>query len=354
MSDSIEALINGPVTVVGCHAEGEVGDVVVGGFVTPPGATIAEQSKWIQSDKRIWRFLHNEPRGGVFRHFNLLVPAIDPTAALGFIIMEPEDTPLMSGSNSMCVATVAIETGIVAMTEPLTTIRIEAPAGVVEATAECRNGKVESVSVRNVASFADPDPVPLHVPGIGDIPVWTAWGGDSFVITEAESLGVGIDPTNGRELAELGSRVTAAANDQLRFEHPTNGWDHFSFCQIAGPLSRLEDGVFAMTNTVVVEPGKLDRSPTGTGVSARMALLHSQGVMTVGDQLRMTSIIGSRFTGEIAGVTTVGDRVAIVPDISGRAWRTGITVHNFDPTDPYPQGYRVSDTWPTPNGATLA
>jgi len=343
---TIDGLITGPIEVVGCHAEGEVGDVIIGGVAPPPGATVWDQSRWVASDGRLRRLVGNEPRGGVFKHVNLLVPATDPNADIGFIIMEPEDTPPMSGSNSMCVATVVLETGIVAMTEPTTTITLQAPGGLVPVVATCEDGKVTSVTIRNVASFADGRDLPLDVDGIGIIRVDTAFGGDSFVMVDASDIGLTISTESARELAELGARITRAANAQLQFDHPTTDWTHFSFCQIAGPLDRATNGEFQMTNTVVVEPGKLDRSPTGTGVSARMALLRAKRVMGVGDRLRMRSVIGSEFVGEIESDTTVGDLHAIVPLVSGRAWRYGRFSYDVDPTDPWPLGYRLSDTWP--------
>ena len=278
---------------------------------------------------------------------NLLVPAVDPTADIGFIIMEPCHTPPMSGSNSMCVATVVLELGIVEMREPVTELVLEAPGGPVRVVADCRNGKVERVTVRNIASFAVERDVSIDVPGVGSTRVDTAFGGDSFVMVDAAELGVELVPERGRELAELGARVTAAANEQLVFAHPTTDWKHISFCQIAGPFERLASGEATMQNTCVIDPGKLDRSPTGTGLSARLALLHAQGVMRVGDELRMRSIIGSEFAGRIAEETTIGGRPAIVPEISGTAWRTGRYVYELDPSDPWPLGYRVGDTWPS-------
>lgn len=340
-------LVHGPIEVVGCHAEGEVGDVIVGGVAPPPGATVWEQSRWIAEDGRLRRHVLHEPRGGVFKHVNLIVPAIDPAADIGFIIMEPEDTPPMSGSNSMCVATVALETGIVAMTEPTTVITLEAPAGLVRVVAECSNGKVTGVTIRNVASFAAERDLSLDVDGIGTLRVDTAFGGDSFVMVDAVDLGLQIVPESARELAAVGARITKAANTQLVFDHPTADWTHFSFCQIAGPLELTGDGESTMVNTVVVEPGKLDRSPTGTGVSARMALLRAQGRMGIGDRLRMRSVIGSEFIGQIEADTTVGGLDAIIPLVSGRAWRYGRFVYDLDSTDPWPDGYRVADTWPT-------
>ncbi|MEQ8666041.1 MAG: proline racemase family protein [Rhodospirillales bacterium] len=334
------------IVIVGCHAEGEVGDVIVAGVEPPPGETLWAQSRFIATDGSLRNFVLNEPRGGVFRHVNLLVPARDRTAAMGFIIMEPEDTPPMSGSNSICVATVLLETGIVPMTEPETHLTLEAPGGLVEVRARCRDGKAESVTVTNVPSFAGLLDAELTVEGLGTLRVDTGFGGDSFVMVRARDLGVEIKPENAATLRDLGVRITAAANAQLAFTHPANpDWTHFSFCQILGDMDEA-DGVRALTNTVVVQPGKLDRSPTGTGVSARMAVLHARKEMAVGDRLVMRSVIGSRFEGRIARETTVGDLPAIVPEITGRAWRTGETRHRLDPSDPFPAGYRIADTWP--------
>ena len=345
MSAELE-FVTGPIEIVGCHAEGEVGDVIVGGVEPPPGETIWEQSRWVANDGRLRSLVLNEPRGGVFRHFNLLVPPVSPEADVAFIIMEPEDTPPMSGSNSMCVATVVLETGIVAMTEPVTNLTMEAPGGLVRVVAQCSKGKVTSVQIRNVASFCAGVDRSLHVEGLATLRVDVAFGGDSFVMVDAADLDIDIVPDNGRRLAELGTRITAAANEQLGFGHPTTDWSHISFCQIAGPLQQQGEGRFAMTSTSVIEPGKLDRSPTGTGVSARMALLRHKGVIQVGDQLTMSSVIGSQFVGRIEADTTLGGLPAIVPSVEGRAWRTGTYCHQVDPSDPWPLGYRVSDTWP--------
>lgn len=338
-------LVTGPIEVVACHAAGEIGDVIVGGVEPPPGDTLWEQSRWIDSDQRLRAHLLHEPRGGVFKHVNLLVPPRDSRADIGFIIMEPAHTPPMSGSNSICVATVVLETGIVAMTEPETVLMLEAPGGLVEATARCSSGKVESVTVRNVPAFVADRDVQLEVPGVGRIRVDTAFGGDSFVMVDATDLGVDLVPESGRQLARLGALLTATANEQLEFTHPTTDWRHFSFCQIAGPLQQSSESSYTMRNTVVIDPGKLDRSPTGTGVSARLALLHAQGKMRTGDTLHMRSIINSEFVGQIESETTIADTPAIVPLITGSAWRTGTYVYELDPTDPWPLGYRVTDTW---------
>ncbi|MGL4296961.1 MAG: trans-3-hydroxy-L-proline dehydratase [Aestuariivirga sp.] len=334
------------IQIVGCHAEGEVGDVIVGGVAPPPGTTVWEQSRFIARDGGLRAFVLNEPRGGVFRHVNLLVPPRDPRAAMGFIIMEPEDTPPMSGSNCICVATVLLDTGILPMTEPETRLVLEAPAGLVEIVAQCRNGKAQSITLRNVPAFADRIAVPLEVEGLGTIMVDTAFGGDSFVMASARALGFDIRPDEARDLAVTGRKIVKSANAQLGFVHPDlPDWTHFSFAFLTGELERV-DGCLSSRNACVVKPGKIDRSPTGTGCSALMAVLHAKGLMQVGDRYIGRSIIESRFIGEIADRTTVGNHAAIIPTITGRAWITGQSTLMLDPSDPWPDGYKISDTWP--------
>ncbi len=331
--------------VVSAHAEGEVGDVIVGGVTPPPGETIWEQSRWIARDQTLRNFVLNEPRGGVFRHVNLLVPPKHPEAAAAFIIMEPEDTPPMSGSNSICVATVLLDSGILPMIEPLTEFTMEAPGGLVRVRAECRDGKAERIHVENLPSFAVELDATLEVEGLGTLRVDTAFGGDSFVIVDAAALGFAIRADEAHDLARIGARITRAANEALTFRHPTNpDWTHFSFCLFAGPVSRTEDGLQAGA-ACAIQPGKVDRSPTGTALSARMAVLHARGEMTAADRLTTVSVIGSTFTGRILGTTAVGDLAAIVPEISGRAWITGTHQHMLDPADPWPGGYKLTDTW---------
>jgi proline racemase len=334
------------IEIIGCHAEGEVGDVIVGGVAPPPGDTLWEQSRFIARDQRLRNFVLNEPRGGVFRHVNLLVPPKDPRAQMGFIIMEPEDTPPMSGSNSICVATVLLDAGILPMSEPETRLLLEAPGGLVEVVAQCRNGKAERITVTNVPSFAQRLDAVLEVEGVGTLIVDTAYGGDSFVIADAAALGFRVSPDEARELAETGIRITRAANEQLGFSHPENpDWAHVSFCQIAAPLE-TRDGVLTAANAVAIQPGKIDRSPTGTGASARMAVLRAKGLMQVGERYLARSIIGSEFLGRIEADTLLGGRPAIIPSVSGRAWITGKRTEMLDPSDPWPDGYRLSDTWP--------
>jgi len=332
--------------VVGCHAEGEVGDVIVGGVAPPPGDTLWQQSRFIAQDETLRNFVLNEPRGGVFRHVNLLVPPKNPLTQMGWIIMEPADTPPMSGSNSICVATVLLDSGILLMQEPETRLTLEAPGGLIEVVATCRNGKAERVMVRNLPSFADKLDAKLEVAGLGTLSVDTAYGGDSFVIVDANALGFSITPDEARDIAETGMTITKAANEQLGFRHPENpDWDHISFCQMTAPL--VDDaGVPSGLNAVAIRPGKIDRSPCGTGCSARMAVLHARGILKTGDRFVGRSIIGSQFDCRVEAEATVGTRGGIVPSISGRAWITGTKQLMLDPADPWPKGYRLSDTWP--------
>ena len=332
--------------IIGCHAEGEVGDVIVGGVAPPPGDTVWEQSRFIAKDGTLRNFVLNEPRGGVFRHVNLLVPPKNPLAQMGFIIMEPEDTPPMSGSNCICVATVLLDTGIVPMIEPETRLTLEAPAGLVEVTAQCRAGKAERIRFRNVPSFADKIGAVLEIEGLGTLKVDTAFGGDSFVIAEAKPLGFAMTPDEARDIAVAGRKIARAANEQFGFSHPTlPDWRHFSFGFMTGPLEKI-DGTLSSRNACVVKPGKLDRSPTGTGCSALMAVLHAKGLMQNGESFIGRSIIESRFLGRIEAEMQLGGRPAIIPSISGRAWITGQSTLMLDPADPWPDGYRIADTWP--------
>jgi trans-L-3-hydroxyproline dehydratase len=323
------------ITVVGCHAGGEVGNVVVDGVPPPPGATVFEQMQALRSDDSLRRFLLREPRGSVATHANLIVPATGEDCAFGFIIMEPTEYPAMSGSNTICVATVLLETGRVAMDEPGTTLRLEAPAGVVEIHAACRGGRVESVELTNVPSYAVQLGTPLHVDGLGTITADVAFGGMWYAIADAAELGFAIEPHEARALCDVGERIRVAAKQQLD--------ERVSIVQIAEPWQGLDR---VTRNAVVIAPGRLDRSATGTGLSARMAVLHARGLMNVGDAMTHASAIGSTFDGRIVAETTVGDYAAIVPAIRGSAFITGTTELYVDPDDPFPEGYLLSDTWP--------
>ena len=333
------------VHVVSAHAEGEVGDVIIEGVEPPPGETLWDQSRWIAKDQVLRNFVLNEPRGGVFRHVNLLVPPKNPKASAAFIIMEPEDTPPMSGSNSICVATVLLDHGLITMEEPVTNFFLEAPGGLVKVKALCKNGKAERIFVQNLPSFVYKLDTSLELEGYGSISADTAFGGDSFVIVDAKKLGFSIDPSEAAELARLGAKITDAATEQIGFRHPTiTDWTHYSFCQ----FSKIEDqsnDCISFKSAVSIKPGKIDRSPTGTALSAKMAVLEARGEMKFGQKIKAISIIGSSFEGKIVEKCNLNGTSAIIPEISGRGWITGLHQHTLEPTDPWPEGYRLSDTW---------
>ena len=303
-----------------------------------------EQMQSLRADDSLRRLLLREPRGSVAAHANLIVPATRDDCDAGFIIMEPTEYPPMSGSNTICVATVLLETGMVELREPETTLRLEAPAGLVEVRAACRDGRVESVELTNVPSFADRIDAPLEVPGLGTLTVDVAFGGMWYAIADASALGFALEPHEARELSRVGELVREAAREQLPCVHPENPEiAGVSIVQLAEPFR----GPGAVTrNAVVIAPGRLDRSATGTGLSARMAVLHARGLLGVGETMTHASPIGSTFDGRVVAETSVGDRPAIVPAIRGRAFVTGITQVFVDPDDPFPEGYLLSDTWP--------
>ena len=335
------------ITVVGCHAEGEVGWVITGGVLPPPGPTLFDKKLYLEREADdLRRFLLYEPRGGAFVHANLIVPPTQDGVDAGFIIMEPTDYPPMSGSNSMCVVTVLLETGMVRMVEPETRLVLETPGGLIEARAECRDGKCERVTINNVPSFAAALDIPIEVPRLGTVSADVAYGGAFFAIVDARTLGFKLTPDEARDLVETGERIKAAVVEQYPVAHPENPGIHtVTFTEFAAPVEIDQNGMKTGQNAVVISPGKIDRSPCGTGTSARLAVLHARGLLRVGEPYLSTSLIGSEFRAEIIDTTRVGDAPAVVPRLSGRAWITGLHQYSLDPSDPFPQGYTLSDTW---------
>ena len=336
--------------VIGCHAEGEVGDVIIGGVLPPPGETVFAQMKALERDDRLRRFLLREPRGSVARHVNLIVPPTRPDCQAGAIIMEPTEYPPMSGSNTMCIATVLLETGMVEMHEPVTRLALDMPGGRVEVEAACRDGKCESVTLTNVPSFVERLDAPLEVPGLGTVAVDIAYGGMWYALVDASKLGFSIRPDEARDLSALGERIREAARVQIEAVHPEN--PEICGVSIVQFNTPFEGAGTAARNACIVSPGRCDRSPTGTGLSARLAVLHARGLLEVGETFAHLSIIGSRFDGRIVAATRCGGRPAIVPAITGRAWITGSMTYGLDPSDPYPEGYVVADTWGTSGAQT--
>jgi len=329
-------------TVVDAHADGEVGRVVTGGVLDVPGATMIEKRAWLAGEgDGLRRLLLFEPRGAAAMSANLVLPPIDPRADAGMIVMESTDYPAMSGSNAMCVVTVLLETGMVAMREPETRVVLETPAGLVTAVADCADGRCQRVTLESVPAFVDRLDAEIAVPGLGTVVADIAYGGAFFAIVDAERLGLALEPGEARRLVDLGQRITEAAAT-IPVVHPEEpAIAGVTFTLFAGPAGA--DG--GRRSAVVVAPGRLDRSPCGTGTMARLAVLHARGALAPGEPLIHRSLIGGRFVAEVAGETTVGGRPAVVPRISGRAWISGIGQLGVAPDDPFGQGFTLADTW---------
>lgn len=332
------------VQVIGCHAEGEIGDVIVGGVLPPPGATMYEKMRNMERDQdHIRRLLLCEPRGKVSRTVILVTPPMRADCDAGIIIMESTEYVPMSGSNTMCASTVLLETGMLPMTEPQTIINLDTGGGPVRVKAQCKDGKVESIELENVPCFVDRLDAPIEIDGVGTISIDVAYGGMFYASVDAQKLGFEIESHEARDMAVMGEKIRLAAREQLSVIHPENpGINGVTIVQFAGPFMGPGQPT---KNSCIVAPGRHDRSPTGTGTCARMAILHARGQLKVGEQLIHTSIIGSRFIGTLLGETTIGGRPAILPSVSGRAWITGAMSYFLDPSDPYTEGYLVGDTW---------
>jgi proline racemase len=332
------------ITVIGCQVGGEENNVITGGVLPPPGTTIFEKKRWLETEGDwLRRFLLFEPRGKVTACVNLVVPPCDPRADAGFIIMESADYPPMSGSNTICTTTVLLETGMIAMREPETRLVLEAPAGLIPVVASCREGKVTKVRFTNVPAFATHLDAHVEVPGLATIRVDVAYGGAFFAIVNAPALGFEVVPHEARDLVAVGQKIKQAAAEQLPVVHPENpAINTITFTQFARPF----DGPDTKSrNAVIVSPGRIDRSPCGTGTTARLAVLHARGRLKVGQGFTHCSIIGSEFEAAIVSESRLGDRPAITTTIAGQAWITGIFQHGYDPGDPFRDGYTLPDTW---------
>lgn len=335
------------ITVVGAHAEGEPNEVITGGVLNVPGKTMFEKARWLETEGDDLRaFLLHEPRGKVSLCTNLVLPSNHPEAQAGYVIIEPASYPPMSGTNTICTATVLLETGMIPMVEPVTDVVLEAPAGLIRLRAECEGGKVRSVTFRNLPSFVLHRDRMIEVEGHGSMRVDVCYGGMLYVIADAADCGFAITPDEAADLSSVGEKVKRAAAEQLPSVHPENPEIHTVNQTLwAGPL-RQENGVKTARNGVIVSPGRLDRSPCGTGTCARLALLHARGDIASGETFVHESIIGTRFTGRIFDTGSTGGVPDVSVEITGQAWITAFHQYVLDPTDPFPTGYTVSDTWP--------
>ena len=335
------------IKIYNTHCCGEIGDVIVAGDIKLEGETIFEQSKYLFENKKLRNFVLNEPRGGVFKHCNLIVNPKNKEASAGFIIMEPEDNPPMSGSNSICVATVLLEKNLIKSTEPFTSFTLEAPGGLISIKAEVKNKITKSVEIENLPSFVDLMDVKLKTKNYGEIIVSTVFGGDTFIICNARDFNLTIEPKNAKKFVEISKEIIKIANQEFGFSHPTiPSLDYISFCQFIEPVkinnSQQKEGRI----TVCIRPGKLDRSPCGTGTSARLALMKEKNEIDINEVFISRSIIGSTFETKIKEEFFSNGKKMIKPLIKGSAFITGKQELYVSKNDPFPEGYRLNDTWP--------
>jgi proline racemase len=327
---------------VDAHAEGEFTRVVVGGLPAVPGTTMAEKRLHLLADDSLRRYVLFEPHGHVGMHAVCVFPPSDTAAEAGMVIMEPTDYPAMSGSNTICTATVLLETGMVPMEEPVTEFVIETPAGLVRVGAACEDRRCRTVTFENQPAYVAELDVRVDVPDLGEVSVDIAWGGAFFGFVDAESVGLQIVPDQARRLSALGQRITAAVAERFPVVHHERPDLHtVTFTTFTGPPLHGGDG----RNATVVKPGRLDRSACGTATCARLAILRERGHLDVGEDYVHESIISTTFTGRIVRLADVGGHRAVVPSITGRAWITGLHQLGRDPDDPLGRGFTLPDTW---------
>ena len=315
-----------------------------------------EAMTWLQEHRDDLRLrMLREPRGYPAANCNLILPSWHPEADAGYVIMEQVEYPGMSGTNTMCVATVLLETGILPMIEPVTELTLEAPAGLIRVRAECHDGKVTAVTLRNVPAFATHIAVPVEVPASRHRRRSTSRRRDVLRHRRAGAFGLRLTPDEGADIVRITEMIKAATNEQLPVVHPDQaGFAGITIGQLSGPAhdpaNSLRNVVTVSTGTLDWErpatwTGAIDRSPCGTGTCAKMATLHARGELAVGDEFRHEGILGTVFTGRGSRRATIGEYRAIVPSITGQAWITGFASYVVDPTDPFPDGYTVGDIW---------
>jgi proline racemase len=344
------------ISAVDAHACGEPGRVITGGVLDVPGQTMFEKMKHLETHADdLRKLMLREPRGYPASNCNLLLPPTNPEADAGFVIMEQTEYPPMSGSNTICVVTVLLETGILPAHDKIAKLKLDTPAGLVAVEAEVSNGKVTRVTFQNVPAFAVHLDRAIEVRGLGTVKVDVAYGGMFYVIADAEPLGLQLAANEARDIVRVGEMIKAAAQEQLTAIHPENpGISGISIAQLSAPSRNPRAH---RKNTVIVSTGRLDwqrpaswtgildRSPCGTGTCAKMAALHAKGLLPLHQDFVHEGILGTIFTGRLVEETRVGPHTAVIPTISGRAWITGMAQYVLERDDPFPTGYTVGDIW---------
>lgn len=330
--------------LVDVHCEGEIGKVITGGVVGIPGETMLDKMNYINEvDDSLRRLVTLEPRGCLQMSVNLLLAPTKPEAHAGFIVLQADKAHPMSGSNAICVVTALLELGMVEMHEPETTVVLDTPAGLVTARAACKDGRCTGVSLDMVPAFVEQLDVEIETERFGTIKVDIAFGGVYYALIDVDQTGLTIAPDNARALAELGVALKDVINGQVRVAHPLYpAIDEVAYVMFR---NRLGDALYQTCTTL--PPGRVDRSPCGTGSSANLATLSARGLAEVGSRLTSRSTIGGEFAIELLGKTEVGGRPAVLPRVTGRAWVYGFQQIGIDPDDPLAAGFMLSDTWGT-------
>lgn len=322
---------------VDSHTEGMPTRVITSGVGALPGATMAQRREYLMSERDDLRtLLMTEPRGHASMSGSILQPPTRPDADVGVLFIEVSGCLPMCGHGTIGTATVLVETGMVAVKEPVTEIRIDTPAGLVQASVRVDDGHATAVTIRNVPSYLHLRDAVVSMPDLGSLVVDLAWGGNFYAILPAAAVGLSVEPRQHDALVAAGLRIMSAVNDQLTFAHPEQ--PSIAECRhviLTGPGG---DGADARA-AVAIHPGWIDRSPCGTGTSARMAQLAARGELALDTDFVHASLIGSRFTGRLVQHTRVGPFDAVVPTITGRAWITGLATYLLDPDDPFPAGF---------------
>jgi proline racemase len=339
------------------HAEGEPGRILTSAASLVKGDTMAERLQYCKENLDwLRRLMLHEPRGYPGLCSVILLPPVNEGSDFGIVVLEQGGFTPMSGSNTICAVTAALEEGLVPVRGPETVVTIDTAVGTIQAIAKVHDGKVLSVTVVNVPAFVVELDHPLEVPEFGTVPVDVVFGGQFFAQAKAADLGLELHPDNGKELARAGALIKMAALEQISCTHPENpliSGVNLVMLHTGDRVPGRQD-----RNTVVLSNGKLvpsdpstwtgalDRSPCGTGTSARMAALHARGQLAIGEDFSHHSIIGSEFIGRLTGTTTTaGGKEAVLPTVTGRGWVTGRSQWLLDPTDPFPTGYTVGDIW---------
>lgn len=344
------------ITAVDAHACGEPGRVIVGGVLDVPGKTMFAKKTHLEAHADdLRKLMLREPRGYPAANCNLILPPTNPEADAGFVIMEQVEYPPMSGTNTICVVTVLLETGIIPTREGIQTLKLDTPAGLIEVEAEVKDSKVIRVTFQNVPAFAAYLDKEIEVPELGRVCVDVAYGGMFYVIADAAQFGLRLTPDEGRDIVRIGEMIKAAAQAQLPVAHPEN--PKISGVTIAQLSAPSPNPGIHRRNAVIVSTGKLDwkrpsswtgaldRSPCGTGTCAKMACLHAKDQLGLGEDFVHEGILGTTFTGHLVKETKVGEYRAVVPTISGRAWITGFAQYVLESDDPFPAGFTVGDIW---------